>query len=484
VLETLSARHKIAHVAYNMLKLVALLCVAPLTLLDDWWTSRQVASMTPPSETPPLFPPARRCYACSLFQTGGLGTRYSATPGLKGRGDWDEWMAENPKHILHKEGFDYRDFFTDVLSDPTAYVAALKAQGVTLHRFSLEWSVLIPSATGEIDPEAVRLYRQFIQALLKAGIAPSVTLCHFTVPDWFRKQGGFQKLENIPHYIAFASTAIELFPDVKEWWSFNEPGVRAFQQAREVFPTEIPEGSSLSARLRAAGISQRNMLIAHCLLQKKVQEVYPERTLGITHQWFQFGTATGNPLERIVAHLFTRCVFTPVFEFLKTGHYAFQYPFMVNLYMHVPKEEGFLTRLGVQAYPQVLLKMGCNWGKKYPGHPGAIKNFPLFSFGVTCQPGGTVMRLGARWHAEAFDQVLDQAFSLTDDVGISEYGSDAWVHRWGEEGFVYDDAAQADYFRQQTERIRDYCARTGRSLSTLITWSDLSKQLEWNEGDA
>ncbi len=92
------------------------------------------------------------------------------------------------------------------------------------------------------------------------------------------------------------------------------------------------------------------------------------------------------------------------------------------------------------------------------------------------------MRFGPRWKAEAMDEILDDAFALTDQVFITEYGSDAKVHKWGKPGFELDDAAQVNYLRQLTERIRNYSVRTFREIKGIFCWSDLRRQMEWENG--
>ena len=489
-IEKCTTLQKVAHYAKNFFTFNALLAVSPFTLIYDWAAKKQVVSMKKPCDVgaqEPAWPPAQRGFATSLFQTSGLGTKWSASPLLDGKCDWDKWM-EKPEHVIHPEGFAYKDFFTDVLTDPTVYIEMLLSQNVTAHRFSLEWSVIEPKP-GEIDMKAVALYRNFIEKLREAGIAPSITLSHFVVPEWFYEAGNFQKVENIELYVNFALKAMELFPEVKDWWSFNELGVKAFQQTREVYPTDLPEGSSLSDRVHAAGIATRNMLIAHCKLHSEVAKLHPDKKVGVTHQWLKFDMASGNWLERLFAYTFTKFGFTPVYQFFKEGRYSFEFPFMANIQFEIPKEEfdqndHFLMRLGVQAYPKPMVKMGLNHGETYPGLPASVKNLLFFTFGSTAEPGGTVMRFGPRWRAEGMDECLDEAFALTDQVFITEYGSDAAVHHWGKPGFEFDDAAQALYLELLTEQIRCYSAKTLREVKGIFCWSDLRRQMEWENGHA
>jgi hypothetical protein len=141
-----------------------------------------------------------------------------------------------------------------------------------------------------------------------------------------------------------------------------------------------------------------------------------------------------------------------------------------------------LDHLGVQMYPEPMIKAGPSRGRTYPGLPHTVKKIGPFTFGGTCEPGGILMRFGPRWNAAAVDAILDEAFALTDHISITEYGSDARVFKWGKAGFELDDAAQAHYLQLLTERIQHYQERTGRRIHGVYCWSDLRSQLEWNEG--
>ncbi|MBF8262937.1 MAG: beta-glucosidase [Parachlamydiales bacterium] len=482
----LSTMQKVVYYTKNFFTLIALLLVSPLTLIYDYFAHKKITvhqrepDIAPPQ---PTWPPEYRGFASSGLQTSGLGTKWSATPHLKGKCDWDKWM-DIPAHVIHAEGFDYKDFFTDILSNPTAYIKMLKSQNTTALRFSLEWSVIEPQP-GKIDEKAVALYRTFIDQLLEAKITPFITLCHFVVPEWFYESGNFLKTENIDRFVQFALRAMELFPKVKDWWSFNEIGIKSFQQMRGVYPTDLPQGSSLSRRVHAAGISTRNMLMAHCRLHQAVAKRFPDRKVGVTHQWLKMDTAKGNWLEKLSAYYVTKFCFTPVYQFFKEGRYSFEFPFMANIQFVVPKEEfednnHFLMRIGVQAYPMPMVKVGLTRGQTYPGIEGIRNRF--FTMGATCEPGGVLMRFGPRWRASGMDEILDEAFELKAPVYITEYGSDAKIQKWGNSRFKIDDEAQAYYLQQLTERIRDYSLRTSREIKGLFCWSDLRRQLEWENG--
>jgi hypothetical protein len=229
------------------------------------------------------------------------------------------------------------------------------------------------------------------------------------------------------------------------------------------------------------------MLIAHCKLYKAVSTSASRQKLGVTHQWLKFDMETGNWLERLVSYYLTKSSFTPVYQFFKEGTFSFQFPFMANIQFSIPKEEfntndHFLMQLGVQAYPAPMVKMGRNHGHIYPGLPSAIHNQPFFSFGGSCEPGGTLTRLGTRWRAEALDEYLDEAYAITKNVCITEIGSSRRIQKWGSPRFEDDDEAQAAYLQQLIQRVAGYCEKRERKLLEFYIWSDLRRQMEWDSG--
>ena len=60
--------------------------------------------------------------------------------------------------------------------------------GLNAYRFSLEWARIEPHH-GEIDLEALEHYRSMLVACVARGLAPVVTLHHFTLPLWVADAG-------------------------------------------------------------------------------------------------------------------------------------------------------------------------------------------------------------------------------------------------------------------------------------------------------
>ncbi|PIP94801.1 MAG: hypothetical protein COW78_08315, partial [Bdellovibrio sp. CG22_combo_CG10-13_8_21_14_all_39_27] len=92
---------KVVYCVRNFFAFTALLTLSPITLTYDYFAKKKVGDLRrAPDIAPaqPLWPPQQRGFATSLFQTSGLGTKWSATPSLTGKCDWDKWM-DKPGHI-------------------------------------------------------------------------------------------------------------------------------------------------------------------------------------------------------------------------------------------------------------------------------------------------------------------------------------------------------------------------------------------------
>jgi beta-glucosidase len=101
--------------------------------------------------------------------------------------------------------------------------ALLVDLGLVHHRLSVEWARLEPEP-GVHDHAAVAHYRDVLTAARDAGIAPWVSLHHFTVPKWFLDGGGFlveaNRTEVWRRHVDFVA---ETFGDlVAGWQPVNE----------------------------------------------------------------------------------------------------------------------------------------------------------------------------------------------------------------------------------------------------------------------
>ena len=74
--------------------------------------------------------------------------------------------------------------------------------GMQIYRLGIEWSRIEPE-NGKFSNEAMAHYRDELTYLREKGIAPMLTLHHFTNPLWFEDMGGWCKKESVDIFLRF-----------------------------------------------------------------------------------------------------------------------------------------------------------------------------------------------------------------------------------------------------------------------------------------
>ena len=421
-------------------------------------------------------------FSQSIFQDEGVGT-YASPTKLKGICNWDKWLSSPHIEGMGPASSEYRKFFVRILSDPLPFVGILQKMGVNAHRFSFEWAVLEPEK-GKIDPEALKLYRTFIRELKNAGIEPWCTLHHFVLPEWAQEEGGFANEEICDHFVRHSLNMMALFPEVSYWLTFNEPAVFAMQSyIRGVYPP------GEKGNLAKAGRVLRNLLIAHCSLYRKAKELFgSSKQIGIAHQWLKFVPLNkGNPLERLICYFLSKIAHYSVYNFFKTGKFAYEVIGKANVHLEIPENEfqeqhRFLDFIAPQFYGFPRFKMGWNRGKTYPGFK--VMNFNFWKWGITigntCSAGGKMQAFGPNYDPESLRVCLLEA-AILGPIAITETGCDAMIQRHGglESNFTLDEATQKAYFQDIAPILQEFKDK----ILAIFVWTLIRGQLEWDRGD-
>lgn len=143
-------------------------------------------------------------------------------------GGWNEggrtpsiWDMATEKQVKHGENCHTAcDHFHRWKED----VALMKEMGLKSYRFSISWSRVIPEE-GKVNPEGLKFYSDLVDALLKAGIEPLVTIFHWDMPLWVYKKGGWLSESIVPLFRDYAKVVVEALSDRVKWWfTINEPG--------------------------------------------------------------------------------------------------------------------------------------------------------------------------------------------------------------------------------------------------------------------
>ncbi len=238
-------------------------------------------------------------------------------------------------------------------------IELLRQLGVNSYRFSVEWSLIEPKE-GEFNQEAIDHYVTLCLELRKAGIEPTVTLHHFTHPQWFEEKGAFANEANIKHIVAFSEKMYDaLHPYVNTWYTINEPNIYAQMGYHGVF------GSFPPGRVLRIGTMMQvlcNLFKAHdriydALHAKALAEGHNKPSIGIIHQMLRFQAKRRyDPIRFFADYMSWMFSHDRTAHFLRSGEFKFWAPGFGSVsYTSDKPRHDFI---GVNYYTVPLLQSG------------------------------------------------------------------------------------------------------------------------------
>src|SRR5690606_27654667 len=90
----------------------------------------------------------------------------------------------------------------------------------------IEWARIEPRQ-GQFSRAELAHYRRMIDACLDAGVAPVVTLNHFSLPLWFATEGGWSSSGAVERFSAYVEKVTEILDGVDWVVTINEPNMMA-----------------------------------------------------------------------------------------------------------------------------------------------------------------------------------------------------------------------------------------------------------------
>lgn len=223
----------------------------------------------------------------------------------------------------------------------------MKQLGMTLYRFSVEWSKIEPEE-GVFDEHAMQHYVDQVDAMLHAGITPMITLMHHTLPMWFAAKGGFEIAENAIFFQQYAEYVFrKLHHKIPLWILFNEPiayAIEAYWRGN-YYPAQ--------RSFRMAGRVALNVLNAHVKVYRHLKTIDEQPKIGIAHIIQPLDTFHDwNPLEKVVCKMFDHVVSNLLLKFFINGKF--------NWLMFVRDRNemapGALDFIGINYYTHSTLK--------------------------------------------------------------------------------------------------------------------------------
>lgn len=187
-------------------------------------------------------------------------------------------------------------------------VALMKEMGNNAYRFSIAWDKLFPTESmTEPDAAAVAFYDKLFAELKKNSIEPSVTLFHFSSPQWFfaEKDGkrGWERADALEHFGKFTKFVVNRWgKDVRVWTTLNEPMVYIYSGYMQgIFPPLEKRPNE-----KAVAPVMQSLLKAHALAYKIIKDFAAKNNIkaavGVTQHTREFAPYRNYAiLDRIIA---------------------------------------------------------------------------------------------------------------------------------------------------------------------------------------
>ncbi|KAI9127696.1 hypothetical protein K1719_000689 [Acacia pycnantha] len=194
----------------------------------------------------------------------------------KGLSNWDVFTHKPGKIMDGTNG----DIAADEYHQYQEDVDLMEYIGVNSYRFSISWARILPKGRfGKLNKQGLDYYDRLINALLRKGIEPFVTLTHFDIPqeleDRYQSWLSPKIQEDFKYY---ADICFKKFGDrVKYWVTINEPNVAVIRGYRKgIWP---PSRCSASFGNCSHGNSEKDPFVAaHNLILSHVSAVQLYRT--------------------------------------------------------------------------------------------------------------------------------------------------------------------------------------------------------------
>lgn len=212
-----------------------------------------------------------------LWGVGASAYQIEGAVDVDGRGPsvWDTFCAEPGRINDGTSGQTAVDHYHRYPED----VALMRELGVCAYRFSVSWSRVIPSGSGEVNPAGLDFYDRLVDELCAAGVQPAATLYHWDTPQPLEDAGGWMGRDIAGRFAEYAAVVGERLADrVSRWITVNEPrevtllgyAVGSHAPGRQLMFDALPtahhqllaHGLAVQA-LRAAGAQQIGVAASH-----------------------------------------------------------------------------------------------------------------------------------------------------------------------------------------------------------------------------
>lgn len=263
-------------------------------------------------------------------------------------------------------------------------IQLIQELGVSSYRFSISWSKVMPQI-GVVDTLAVQHYVEVCDSLIKAGISPMVTLHHFEHPLWFEQMGGFEKEQNIAHFVQFSEVIYTALKDrVTYWCTINEPAVFVIAA---YFDGHFPPGKK---EPKLAAVVLKNLFKAHVAVYQRLKSLPDgEKTqIGIVKNMHQIDPMQEwNLFDRLISRTVNNGFNGSFISTFHDGNYRFYFPTLVDEQEPMPEAPSTLDFVGLNYYSHNAMDFSLNLDealktRMYPGETATDMTYTIYPEGL------------------------------------------------------------------------------------------------------
>lgn len=183
----------------------------------------------------------------------GAATAAHQIEGNNVNSDW--WAREHaPGTSIAEPSGDAADSYHRYPED----IRLLAEAGLNSYRFSLEWARIEP-AEGYFSHAELAHYQRMIDCCVENGVAPLLTLHHFTSPRWFAEDGGWTDPRSVERFARYVEAVLPLLSSASHIFTINEPNILAMMIGGEKGGEQLQAGSLPAPDL----IATEHIIAAH-----------------------------------------------------------------------------------------------------------------------------------------------------------------------------------------------------------------------------
>jgi beta-glucosidase len=366
---------------------------------------------------------------------------YEATPGAIAHGDTSALAVDH-----------YRRFDEDF--------ALAEGMGHNAHRLSVEWARIEPQR-GQWNEEAIAHYHAVFRSMKRHGLAPMVTLHHFTNPQWVAAQGGWLAERTVEDFARFAAfMGREYGSEVDCWVTVNEPNVYAFQAYDDgLWP---PKHKNRHEALRViAQLAKAHAAAYRALHRADTRDAGGDgvaASVGVAqHLTLVQARSIWNPLEQATTYFDDQIFNRGFLHAATTGDVRFELPGVEGVRETYSPAASAMDFIGVNYYTR--------WRVLGSGERVATPGAPQSALGWEIYPEG-----------------IERALAIADDYTRLPDGRKIPLYIT-ENGIDDRDGAKRSAFLVRHLAAVGHAIAQGRDVRGFMYWT-LMDNFEWSEGYA